>query len=69
MINSEIIHYLNIENKFINKTNLLKIVWGFNERVKTRTLETHIYRLRKKIKNKFGIEKFIIVDKSFYKIN
>ena len=66
---SDIIHYLNIENKFINKTNLLKIVWGFNERVKTRTLETHIYRLRKKIKNKFGIEKFIIVDKSFYKIN
>lgn len=65
----DIIHYLNIENKFINKTNLLKIVWGFNERVKTRTLETHIYRLRKKIKNKFGIEKFIIVDKSFYKIN
>ena len=66
---SDIIHYLNIENKFINKTNLLKIVWGFNERVKTRTLETHIYRLRKKIKNKFGIEKFIIVDKNFYKIN
>ena len=66
---SDIIHYLNIENKFINKTNLLKIVWGFNERVKTRTLETHIYRLRKKIKNKFGIKKFIIVDKNFYKLN
>ena len=66
---SDIIHCLSVEKKFIKKVNLLKIVWGFNERVKTRTLETHIYRLRKKIKNKFGIKKFIIVDKNFYKLN
>ena len=32
-------------------------------------LETHIYRLRKKIKNKFGIKDFIVVDKNSYKLN
>ena len=66
---SDIIHCLSVEKKFIKKVNLLKIVWGFNEKVKTRTLETHIYRLRKKIKNKFGIKVFIVVDKNSYKLN
>ena len=66
---SDIIHCLSVEKKFIKKVNLLKIVWGFNEKVKTRTLETHIYRLRKKIKNKFGIKDFIVVDKNSYKLN
>lgn len=66
---SEIIYYLSLKKNFINKSNLLKMIWGFNEKVKTRTLETHIYRLRKKIKNAFGIKHFIIVDKTFYKLN
>jgi hypothetical protein len=35
-------------------------VWGFSSNLETHTVETHIYRLRKKIKDKFGDMNFII---------
>jgi len=65
---SEILEYLLKEKKFIKKKDLLENIWGFNSKVKTRTLETHIYRLRKKINKKFGIKKFISVKDNSYKI-
>ena len=40
---SEILEYLLKEKKFIKKQVLLENIWGFNSKVKTRTLETHIY--------------------------
>ena len=64
----EILEYLLKEKKFIKKEDLLKNIWGFNSKVKTRTLETHIYRLRKKITKNFGIKKFINVKDNAYKI-
>ena len=65
---SEILEYLLKEKKFIKKKVLLENIWGFNSKVKTRTLETHIYRLRKKISKNFGIKKFISVKDNSYKI-
>jgi len=65
---SEILEYLLKEKKFIKKRDLLENIWGFNSKVKTRTLETHIYRLRKKINKNFGVNKFINVKDNSYKL-
>ena len=41
-------------------------VWGHNSKLETHTVETHIYRLRKKIKNIFEDNNFIKSSKSGY---
>ena len=43
-------------------------VWGYSSDLETHTVETHIYRLRKKIKNKFNDENFITSEEDGYKI-
>ena len=56
----EIILYL-IENK--NKHSVLdlqKNIWGYAVDMETHTVETHIYRLRKKISKKFNEDRFIL---------
>ena len=52
--------------KPINKNKILKEVWKYSTSADTHTVETHIYRLRKKIKDKFFDEKFILNDKKGY---
>ena len=47
---------------------LLSEVWGYLNDVETHTVETHIHRLRKKIKNQFNDEDFIISYDEGYKI-
>ena len=43
-------------------------VWGYQPELETHTVETHIYRLRKKIFKKFNDENFILTIKSGYQI-
>ena len=52
------------------KINVLQEkVWGYNSELETHTVETHIYRLRKKISDKFSDNEIIISDKKGYCLN
>ena len=52
--------------KEISKDNILSAVWNYSADADTHTVETHIYRLRKKINDKFMDEKFILNNKKGY---
>ena len=60
--------YLSKSNTPISIEELQKKVWGYQSDVETHTVETHIYRLRKKILNTFDDNKFIISKKNGYQI-
>ncbi len=62
----EIIIFLN-ENKNPQKINDLQSkVWGYSSQLETHTVETHVYRLRKKINDKFNDNKFLLsTDKGY----
>ena len=64
----DIILFLNENKKPINIDILQKEVWGYSSELETHTVETHIYRLRKKLKDKFNDEKFILSLKKGYQI-
>ena len=53
-------------NKPISKEKILSHVWNYSADADTHTVETHIYRLRKKITDKFMDEKFILNNKDGY---
>ena len=64
-----IIKYLyKFSNTFISKNELQKNVWKYNEDVSTHTVETHIYRLRRKVE-KNNAQQLILTDKGGYKLN
>ena len=52
--------------KPLSKDNILSSVWNYSSDADTHTVETHIYRLRKKINDKFMDEKFILNNKEGY---
>ena len=62
----EIILYLNNIKTKSNVLNLQKEIWSYSENIETHTVETHIYRLRKKIANLFKDENFILSHKDGY---
>ena len=52
--------------KPVSKDYILSSVWNYSANVDTHTVETHIYRLRKKISERFLDEKFILNNKDGY---
>jgi len=62
----EIILYLNNKKIEHNVADLQKNIWDYSTDMETHTVETHIYRLRKKISDLFKDEKFILSHKNGY---
>jgi DNA-binding response OmpR family regulator len=60
--------YLSKSKKPINVDELQEKVWSYQSDMETHTVETHIYRLRKKILNTFNDNEFIISKKNGYQI-
>lgn len=65
---TEIILFLNNSKGDKTIINLQKKVWGHNSKLETHTVETHIYRLRKKIADTFNDNNFILSTENGYKI-
>ena len=65
----DIIIFLHKENKPVKVDILQSKVWKYGDNLETHTVETHIYRLRKKIKEAFSDDNFIQSKKEGYIIN
>ena len=65
----EIILYLNETKTKHDVADLQKNIWGYSSDMETHTVETHIYRLRKKISDKFENENFILSRQNVYFID
>ena len=66
---SGIILYLSKSKKPVSIDELQSKVWSYQSDLETHTVETHIYRLRKKILKMFNDENFIISKKNGYQIS
>ena len=62
------ITYLSRSNKPVRIDELQAKVWSYQSDIETHTVETHVYRLRKKILNTFNDNEFIISKKNGYQI-
>lgn len=54
--------------KTVSRDILLQEVWGYNNRVTTHTLETHIYRLRQKIERDPGHARLLVTEEGGYRL-
>ena len=61
--------YLSNVNKPVKVQELQINVWGYQSDLETHTVETHIYRLRKKILKKFNDKLFIKSSPNGYQVN
>ena len=60
--------YLSKSKNPVSVDELQEKVWSYQSDIETHTVETHIYRLRKKILKTFNDNKFVISKKSGYQI-
>tara|TARA_B100000780_G_C21095675_1_gene441880 strand:+ start:553 stop:1167 length:615 start_codon:yes stop_codon:yes gene_type:complete len=65
----EVIFYLNENKTKHGVLDLQNNIWGYSSDIETHTVETHIYRLRKKINDKFNDTNFILSHKNGYFID
>ena len=63
------ITYLSRSSKPVSIDELQEEVWSYQSDIETHTVETHIYRLRKKMSDFFGDENFILNNKNGYSIH
>ena len=64
----KIITFLKNLKKPVSVEKLQSEVWGYRSKLETHTVETHVYRLRKKIEKNFDDKSFIMSLKNGYKI-
>ena len=65
---AEMLLFLKNSRKPVNVETLEKEIWQHSYDLETHTVETHIYRLRKKIKAEFGNDDLIKINKNGYTI-
>ena len=65
----EIILYLNEPKTKRDVADLQKNIWGYSADMETHTVETHIYRLRKKISDKINDVNYILSQQNGYFID
>ena len=63
---TEILRFLKRAGNVVSRETLLHEVWGYNPDISTHTLETHIYRLRKKIATESG--EILVTDEGGYRL-
>ena len=64
----DFIEILNSSTKPLSRDFILKNIWNYSPDTDTHTVETHIYRLRQKIKDKFEENNFIKNSKKGYSL-
>ncbi|MDA9684350.1 winged helix-turn-helix domain-containing protein [Candidatus Pelagibacter bacterium] len=62
----QLIELLLSDTSPLSKNDILSSVWNYSAEADTHTVETHIYRLRKKVKDEFMDDKFILNSKDGY---
>ena len=65
---TNILKFLHEAGRTVPRETLLHEVWGYSPAVTTHTLETHIYRLRRKIEENPGQAKILITEDGGYRL-